>query len=74
MKSKDSFRLGQIRLNARSLGQFCKNLVYIVEGTVLIQSLRNFVRMFIYIKSKSCLKLGYVMLKTRSLGQIVEKA
>ena len=48
-------------------------LVYTLEGTVLIQSSRNFVRMLTIITSKSISKLGHVGSKTRSLGKIIEK-
>ena len=47
--------------------------MYDLEGTVLIQSSRNFVRMLIIITSRPSLKLGHVGSKTRSLGQILEK-
>ena len=47
--------------------------MYIVEGTVLIQGSRNFVRMLIIIISRSGSKLGHVGSKMRSLGQILEK-
>ena len=47
--------------------------MYIVEGTVLIQSSRNCVRILIIIISRSDLKLGHVGSKIRSLGQILEK-
>ena len=47
--------------------------MYTLEGTVLIQSSRNFVRLLIIIISTSILKLGHVGSKTRSLGQILEK-
>ena len=50
-----------------------KNLVYIVEGTVLIPSSYNYVRMLIIIISRSGSKLGHVGSKTRLLGQISEK-
>ena len=46
--------------------------MYILEGTVLIQSSRNFNRMLMIIISRSSSKLGYVGSKTRSLGQILE--
>ena len=48
-------------------------LVYTLEGTVLIQSSGNLVRMLIIITSRSSSKLGHVGSKTRSLGQILEK-
>ena len=47
--------------------------MYTLEGTVSIQSSRNFVRLLIIIISRSGLKLGHVGSKTRSLGQILEK-
>ena len=47
--------------------------MYSLEGTVLVQSSGNFVRLLIIITSRSVLKLGHVRLKTRSLGQILEK-
>ena len=47
--------------------------MYTLEGTVLIQSSRNFIRMLMIIIFRSSLKLGHVGSKTRSLGQILEK-
>ena len=47
--------------------------MYTLEGTVLIQSSGNFVRVLILMISMSSLKLGHVRSKTRSLGQILEK-
>ena len=47
--------------------------MYSPEGTVLIQSAWNFVRMLILIKSRPGSQLGHVGSKTRSLGQILEK-
>ena len=47
--------------------------MYTLEGTVLIQSSRNFIRMLMIIISRSPFKLGHVGSKTRSLGQILEK-
>ena len=47
--------------------------MYTLEGTVVIQSSGNFVRMLILIISRSALKQGHVRSKTRSLGQILEK-
>ena len=47
--------------------------MYTLEGTVLIQSSRNSIRMFMIIISRSSSKLGDVGSKTRSLGQILEK-
>ena len=48
--------------------------MYTLEGTVLIQNSRNFIRMLVIIISRSGSKLGHVGSKTRSLGQILEKA
>ena len=47
--------------------------MFTLEGTVLIQSSRNFIRMLMIIISRSSSKLGHVGSKTRSLGQILEK-
>ena len=47
--------------------------MYTVEGTVLIQSSRNLIRLLIIILSKSVSKLGHVGSKTRSLDQILKK-
>ena len=47
--------------------------MYTIEGTVLIQTSLNFVRMLILIISRSSLKLGHVGSETRVLGQIIEK-
>ena len=47
--------------------------MYTLEGTVVIQSSGNFVRMLIIIMSRLRSKLGHVKSKTRSLGQILEK-
>ena len=47
--------------------------MYTLEGTVLIQSSRNFVKMLISIKSRIDYKLGYAGSKTRALGKILEK-
>ena len=47
--------------------------MYTLEGTVLIQSSRNFIRMLMIIISRSSSKLGHVGSKARSLGQILEK-
>ena len=47
--------------------------VYSREGTVLIQSLWNFVKMLIPIKPRSGLKLRHVGSKTGLLGQTLEK-
>ena len=46
---------------------------YSSEGTVLMQSSLNYVRMFISIKSRPGRKLGHVGSKTRSKGQLKEK-
>ena len=46
--------------------------MYTQEGTVLIQSSQNFIRMLMIIIFRSSLKLGHVGSKTRSLGQIIE--
>ena len=48
-------------------------LVYALEATFSVQSSRNLVRIFVFIKSRTRLKLGHVGSKTRSLGQILEK-
>ena len=50
-----------------------KNLVYSLEGPVVIQSSGTCVRMLILILFRSRLKLVHVGSKTRSLGQILEK-
>ena len=47
--------------------------MHTLEGTVLIESSCNFVRMIILIKSRSPLKMGHVGSKTRLLSQIIEK-
>ena len=47
--------------------------MYTLEGTVLIQNSRKYVRILIIIMSRSGLKLGHVGSKTRSLGKILEK-
>ena len=47
--------------------------MYTLEGTDLIISSRNYVRMLIIIMSRSSSKLGHVGSKTRSLDQILEK-
>ena len=49
-----------------------KNLVNTLEGTVLIQSSQNFIRMLTIIIFRSSLKLGHVGSKNRSLDQILE--
>ena len=62
--SRSSLKLGHVGSKARSLGQiFEKKLVYTLEGTVLIQSSRNFIRMLMIIISRSGLKLGHVGFK-----------
>ena len=47
--------------------------MYTLEGTVLIESSRNFIRILMIIISRSSLKLGHVGSKIRSLDQILEK-
>ena len=47
--------------------------MYTLEGTVVIHSSGNFVRMLILIISRSSSKLGIVRSKTRSLDQILDK-
>ena len=47
--------------------------MYTLEGTVLIQSSWNFVRMFILIKSRPELKICRIESKTGSLGKFLEK-
>ena len=47
--------------------------MYTLEGTVLIQSSRNIIRMLMIIIPRSSSTLGHVGSKTRSLGQILEK-
>ena len=47
--------------------------MYILEGTVLIQSSFYFVRMIILLKSRSNLKLGHVALKTSFLVEMIDK-
>ena len=47
--------------------------MYTLEGTVLIQSSPDFIRMLMIIIPRSSLKLGHVGSKTRLLGQILEK-
>ena len=47
--------------------------MYTLEGTVLIESSRNFIRILMIIISRSSSKLGHVGSKIRSLGQILEK-
>ena len=48
--------------------------MYTLEGTVLIKSSQNFIRMLMIMISRIISKLGHVGLKTRSLGQILEKS
>ena len=72
--SRSSSKLGHIGSKTRSLGQIIeKNLVYTLEGTVVIQSSGNFLRMLILIMSRAGSKLGHVRSTTRLLGQILEK-
>ena len=47
--------------------------MYTLEGTDLIISSLNYVRMLLIIMSRSSSKLGHVGSKIRSLGQILEK-
>ena len=47
--------------------------MYTQEGTIVIQSSGNYVRMLIIIMSRSVLKLDHVRSKIRSIGQILEK-
>ena len=44
-----------------------------LEGTVLIQSSLDFVRLLIISMARSSSKVGHVESNTRSLGQILEK-
>ena len=46
--------------------------MYTLEGTILIQSSRNFIRMLMIIISRSGSKLGHVWSKSGSPGQIIE--
>ena len=71
--SRSSLKLGHVGSKTRSQGQILENFVYPLEGTVLIQSSRNFIRMLMIMMSRSSLKLGHVGLKTRLLGQTLEK-
>ena len=48
--------------------------MYIVDGTVFIQTSCIFGRIIIIIISRSDLKLGHVVAKTRSLGKIFGKS
>ena len=58
----------------RSQGQISgKPCVHTLEGTDLIISSLNSVRMLFIIMSRSGSNLGHVGSKTRSLGQILEK-
>ena len=50
-----------------------KNLVNILEATVLAQSSSNLLRMIILTISQSSSNMGHVGSKTRSVGQIMEK-
>ena len=47
--------------------------MFTLEGTVLIQSSQNCIRMLVIIISRSSSKLGHVGSKTRSLDHILEK-
>ena len=47
--------------------------MYTLEGTVLIQSSCNLIRMLMIIISRPSSKVGHAGSKTRSLGQILEK-
>ena len=60
IKSQSDLKLGLIESKTRLLGQVIekKNLVYILEGTVLIQISRISVRMLICIKSRSRFETG----------------
>ena len=70
-KTGSSLKVGHVESKTRSLGHILeKNLVYTLEGTVLIQSSPNFIRMLVIKISRSNLKFGHVGSKTRSLGQI----
>ena len=40
--SRSSLKVGHVGLEMRSLGQILENLVYTLEGTVLIQMSGNF--------------------------------
>ena len=46
--------------------------MYTLEGTVLIQSSGNYIRMLMIVIFRSSLTLGHVGSKTKSLGQILE--
>ena len=50
-----------------------ENRINNIEGTVLIISSLNYVRMLIFVMTRSDLKLDNVGSKTTSLGQILEK-
>ena len=71
--SRSCSKLGRNGSKTRSLCQILVEKVYTLEGTVLIQISRNFIRMLMIIISRSSSKLGHVGSKTRSLGQILEK-
>ena len=45
--------MGHVGSKTGSLGQFLENNVYTLGGIVLIQSLVNFVKMFIFMKSNT---------------------
>ena len=66
--SRSGSKLGHVRSKSRSLDQILENFVFTLEGTVLIQSSRNFLRMLMIIISRSYSKLGHVGSKTRSLS------
>ena len=57
----------------QKLGQILGNPFVHLKGTILIQFIWNYVKMFIFIKSRPCLKQGHAGLKNRSVGQILEK-
>ena len=59
IKSRSSSKLGHVGSKTRSQGQIIENIVYTLEGTVLILSSCNVVRMSILIISKSSSKLGH---------------
>ena len=72
--SRSALKVGHVGSKTRSLGQILdKTFVYTLEGTVVIQTSRNFVRMLIIIIYGSSSKLGHVRSKARSLDQILEK-
>ena len=67
MKVRSSLKMSHFGSKTRSLDQIKsqENLVYTLQGTVLIQSSRNFVRMLILIKSRSSSIQGHVGSKPR---------